>query len=252
MALTEEGRSFYAHALRVIEALDEADASVTPDCQLPHGTLRVNCVPAFATEQLAPLMPEFFSRYPDIVIEFVLGVEQSNLVDSNVDVAIHSGYVQDSSMVMRTIATSRWIICGSPAYLARHGVPVRPEDLADHNCLVQPVDSPWNRWLLSIDGRTEQIDVKGSVVANHASMLLRLAVAGLGLARIAEFFVAGAIERGEVCPVLEEFSSVQEQPIVVIYQNRRNLSPRIKIFLDFLEEKFRSRPWFRAHSNART
>jgi DNA-binding transcriptional LysR family regulator len=143
MRLTPEGQSFLDAAHRVLDAVEEAEAVVSAT---PSGTLRVRSVPTFARYQVAPLMPAFRRLYPKLRVEFVLSNERTAFLDDGADVAIASGDLPSSSLIARRIASSRWIICASPAYLAEHGTPTSPDDLDRHECLNFLMATKWNSW----------------------------------------------------------------------------------------------------------
>ena len=134
MALTPEGEKFYSAALRAIDAVEEADTAVAPN-NLHGDTLRIRSAPTFAASHLAPLIPTFRKQHPSLRIEVHLRMEVGNPLEGGMDVAIYVGDLADSSLVARPFARTRWIICASPRYLAVHGTPRTPADLARHECL---------------------------------------------------------------------------------------------------------------------
>jgi DNA-binding transcriptional LysR family regulator len=143
MRLTPEGQSFLDAAHRVLDAVEEAEAVVSAT---PSGTLRVRSVPTFARYQVAPLMPAFRRLYPKLRVEFVLSNERTAFLDDGADVAIASGDLPSSSLIARRIASSRWIICAAPSYVAEHGIPASPAELFEHECLNFSMPTQWNQW----------------------------------------------------------------------------------------------------------
>ncbi|EWY37113.1 hypothetical protein N825_21955 [Skermanella stibiiresistens SB22] len=235
MSLTPEGQSFLEAAHRVLDAMEEAEAVVSA---IPTGTLRVRSVPTFARYQVAPLMPAFRRRYPRLRIEFVLSNERTGWLDEGADVAIASGHLPSSTLISRRIASSRWIICASPSYLAEHGTPTSPDDLGRHECLNFSMRTKWNRWSGAEGGESG-----GGIVANQGDMLLALARAGTGIVRLAEFHISEDLRAGRLVALFPERQDPIEEPIYVLYQDKRNLSPRIRAFVDFLQESFAQPPW---------
>ena len=240
---TEDGAAFYRSSLAVLVALEEAEAMVMADDTQPTGTLRVHTVPAFAKYQLVRALPAFLARFPNLKLDLVLDVDHAALLSSGVDVAIHTGWIADSSLIARKFASSRWIICAAPSYLAAHGTPATPLDLLNHNCLCQPNSSPWSPWLVMADGVTTSVPVVGNVMKNLADILIEMACAGVGIVRIAEFCAADYLRSGQLVPLLQAFESTNDQPIIAYYRTRKHLSPRIRVFLDFLQEEFGQQPW---------
>jgi DNA-binding transcriptional LysR family regulator len=236
MRLTPEGQSFLDAAHRVLDAVEEAEAVVSAT---PSGTLRVRSVPTFARYQVAPLMPAFRRLYPKLRVEFVLSNERTAFLDDGADVAIASGDLPSSSLIARRIASSRWIICASPAYLAEHSMPTSPDDLDRHECLNFLMATKWNSWSTAGTG----LNTEGGILANQGDMLLALARAGAGIVRLAEFHISDDLKAGRLVTLFPEHQDRAEEPIYVLYQDKRNLSPRIRVFLTFLQEAFANPPW---------
>jgi DNA-binding transcriptional LysR family regulator len=240
MRLTPEGQSFLEAAHRVLDAMEEAEAVVS---DTPSGTLRVRSVPTFARYQVAPLMPAFRRLYPKLRVEFVLSNERTAWLDDGADVAIASGDLPSSSLIARRIASSRWIICASPSYLAEHGTPSSPDELNRHECLNFLMPTKWNRWSSAGNGMNGRLNAAGCILANQGDMLLALARAGAGIVRLAEFHISDDLRAGRLVALFPEHQDQIEEPIYVLYQDKRNLSPRIRVFLNFLQEAFAHPPW---------
>jgi DNA-binding transcriptional LysR family regulator len=236
MRLTPEGENFLEAARRVLGAVEEAKAIGSA---IPAGTLRIRCVPTFARYQLAPIIPAFRRLYPRLRIAFVLSNERTASLDDQADVAIASGDLPNSSLIARRIASSRWVICASPAYLAERGSPASPADLGRHECLNFSMQTKWNSWS-SVVGTP---NAEGGIVANQGDMLLALARAGAGIVRLAEFHISEDLRSGRLVQLFPDEQDQTEEPIYVLYQERRNLSPRIRAFVDFVERAFADTPW---------
>lgn len=236
MRLTPEGENFLEAARRVLGAVEEAKAIGSA---IPAGTLRIRCVPTFARYQLAPIIPAFRRLYPRLRIAFVLSNERTASLDDQADVAIASGDRPNSSLIARRIASSRWVICASPAYLAERGSPASPADLGRHECLNFSMQTKWNSWS-SVVGTP---NAEGGIVANQGDMLLALARAGAGIVRLAEFHISEDLRSGRLVQLFPDEQDQTEEPIYVLYQERRNLSPRIRAFVDFVERAFADTPW---------
>ena len=240
MGLTPEGQSFLEAAHRVLDAVEEAEAVVSAT---PSGTLRVRSVPTFARYQVAPLMPAFRRLYPKLRVEFMLSNERTAWLDDGADVAIASGDLPSSSLIARRIASSRWIICASPTYLQDHGTPSSLEELSQHECLNFSMQTKWNRWSNAESGINSRLNTSGGIVANQGDMLLALARAGAGIVRLAEFHISDDLRAGGLVALFPDHQDHIEEPIYVLYQDKRNLSPRIRVFLNFLQEAFAHPPW---------
>jgi len=234
--LTEAGRTLRREGMRVLETLTEAENALQHHAEATRGTLRVHSIFTFAKYQLAPAIPDFLRGNPALRIEFLLNNDPMDMAEHNIDVAIHSGTLPDSSLIARRLLASKWIVCGSPQYLARHGTPATPEDLARHNCLNFTHRTHWNHWPFTTAPRG--IPAVGNVGADQGDMLMQLALQGVGLVRLAGFHIGAEIAAGRLVPVLESFMPEHEEPLFVVYKSRKYLSPKVRAFLDFLDERF--------------
>jgi len=238
--LTEAGHTLHREGLRVLEALTEAESALQLHAEDARGTLRVHSIFTFAKYQLAPVMTEFMYENPEIRVEFLLNNDPLDMVEHNIDVAIHSGALPDSSLIARRLLGSRWIICASPDYLRRHGTPATPEDLAAHNCLNFTHRTHWNTWPLTTAPRG--VKAVGTLAADQGDMLMQLAIHGAGLVRLAEFHIRGEIEAGRLVPVLQALQPDHAEPLFMIYKSRKYLTPKVQAFIDFLDRRFRHAP----------
>lgn len=242
VVLTPEGEAFYAAALRAIDAVEEADLAVAPGNLLGE-TLRIRSMPTFGASQLAPLIPAFRRQHPSLRIEVHLRMEPGNLLEGGMDAAIHVGHLTDSSLVAKRFASTRWVICASPGYLAAHGTPRTPADLARHECLNFVPSMPASVWTVGGTGQaSRQLKIASNVVSNQGQMLLELARADLGIVRLAEFHVMEDLVQGRLIELFPDHQSLEEDPIYAVYHGRRHLSPRLRVFLDFLDASFAGSP----------
>lgn len=233
--LTEEGHEFLTAANRVVEALSDAQSIGSAE---PSGTLRIRCLPTFAKYQIAPLIPTFMGEYPKLRLDFNLTNERTDRLDDGADVAIFSGELSNSSLVARRIATSKWITCASPSYLEQRGAPQHQSELRQHSCLNFSMSTKWNRWSEDDPNSGRDFGTGSRIVANQGDMLLALARAGAGIVRLAEFHVFEDLRSGTLIQILEDEQELVE-PIFAIYHDKRNLSRRIRVFVDFLAKSFK-------------
>lgn len=242
VTLTPEGEAFYAAALQAIEAMEWTETAVH-SAKATSDTLRVRSMPTFAVSQLAPLIPKFRRLHPSLRLEVQLKIDSGNLLDGGMDVAIHVGHLADSSLVAHRFARTRWIICAAPAYLAEHGVPQHPDDLANHECLNFVPSMPASIWTAR-DGNMlpRRLKIRSNILTNQGQMLLELARSGIGIVRLAEFHVVDDLLAGRLVELFPQHQSPEEDPIYAVYQSRRHLSQRIRVFLDFLDACFLADP----------
>lgn len=234
--LTEAGHTLHREGLRVIEALTEAENALQHHAEDARGTIRVHSIFTFAKYQLAGVVGDFLADNPALRIEFLLNNDPMDMFENNIDVAIHSGPLPDSSLIAKRLLSSEWIVCGSPGYLSKHGTPMFPGDLEHHNCLNFTHCTHWNTWPFS--NMPCGIKAVGSVGADQGDMLMQLALHDVGLVRLARFHIQSEIEAGRLIPILESFQPDQEEPLFMIYKSRKYLSPKVRAFLNFLEKRF--------------
>lgn len=238
LRLTPEGESFMAAAQHVLDAIDEAESGLGQSGFAASGVLRINCALLLAQHQLAPLIPEFLARHPGIRLEIVLSAAPIDPFEHQIDVALQSGSVPDSSMIARRIASTRWSMCAAPDYLRREGTPATVQDLKRHNCLNFLPGSFRSSWPLRGGVELPAAEVRGNIGSNSAELLRSFALAGMGIVRLSDMHVEADVRSGRLVRVLEQHAPDVEEPLYVVYASRRNLSPRVRVFLDFLDEKF--------------
>jgi len=242
--LTVEGEAFYKRSRAIIQDIEEAEAAVSRAKTELAGTLRVISMVAFGNYQVAPIIPEFLDRHPGVHVDLALTDGKMDVIEAGADVGVLHGNLPDSSMIVHRLVDDRRLVVASPAYLARHGAPETPEDLLKHNCI------QWwnpqrhlNRWPFD-GGRV--ITVKGNVMVDNGETLFRMARAGAGFIRLAEFVAGAAIKAGILVPVLTEHTRDDHLPIYAIFPHRQHLAAKVRAFVDFLDEKFSPVPPWRA------
>ncbi len=240
--LTEEGSEFYERSVRILADLEEAEQAVSRADAAPRGTLRVSCGVSFGKYQISPLVSEFLTRYPDVTIELDTSDSLVDLVEEGIDVAVRFGPLSDSSMVARFLANSRRAIVAAPSYLARFGEPAHPRDLVHHNCLSFTHQVHLNEWRFKGPEGEIPVEARGNFKANNGETVFEMALAGLGIARLARFLVEPGIRAGRLKMVLQDYYRDINVPIHAIYPTRRHLSPKVRAFVDFLVEKYTPHP----------
>jgi DNA-binding transcriptional LysR family regulator len=236
LALTAEGDLFLARSRDILASIEAAEAEVTAASRLPRGHLRISVGTALAKQILGPALPVFLAKYPDITIELHVSDRQIDLVAEQVDVAIRSGALGDS-LVARKIGDATRVICASPLYLREHGSPRVPADLLQHNCLTLPGPA-WSQWPFHTHEGVNRLAVSGTFTSDNADLLLDMALAGLGIARLADFMVARALQQGTLVPLLGDSHIPETFPIHALTVPGRHRAPRIKAFIDFVVAQF--------------
>lgn len=246
LSLTDEGEAYYQRSAHILDEIDEAEQAVTRLHAAPRGRLRVTAAAAFATNQIAPLLPEFLDRYPEVHLELSVTDRIVDLVEEGFDVGVRTGALGDSSLISRLLAEDHRTICATPAHLERHGAPRTPGDLEHHNCITWTGNpGGLNDWPFEGPGGPYTVRVHGNAEVNNGEALHEMALAGLGLAHMAEYRVAPDIRMGRLVPLLAHCHRFVRLPIHVVYPHRRHLSPKVRAFVDFLAEKFTPVPPWR-------
>jgi DNA-binding transcriptional LysR family regulator len=242
--LTQEGEVFYTAAKRIVGEIDALEDQIAGQSGTPSGLLRVTTSLAFSGHQLAPVLSEFLARHPLVQVELLPTDRVIDMVEEGIDIAIRIGRLADTSFMARKIGEDKRLICAAPSYLARHGTPQRPEDLARHNCLVSRDRSQLNRWPFKRDGQVFELEVSGRVAVTEGEIQMQLALQGIGIVRLTRLTLARAIREGSLVPLLSEFAAYDDAvPIHAVYPHRRHLAPKVPAFVNFLIEKFTPPPW---------
>jgi len=244
VSLTQTGAAYSERARRILDELEAADSEASLQTRTPRGRLRVSVPVSFGFRHLAPRLKAFAGSYPEVHLDLVVSDRQVNLVEEGFDLAIRIGQLADSSLIARRIATTRLIICASPAYLAARGAPAHPRELSDHVCLGYPYWSGQNAWVFDgRDGETHKVPVKNQIWSNNGDLLLAAAVGGCGIIRQPDFIVHEALERGALIELLPDLAR-PEIGIHAVYPPAAVIPLRLRVFIDHLVETFPAdQPW---------
>ena len=242
LSLTSEGELYFARARQIVSDIDEAEAEVARSRAAPRGHLHVNTSNAFATHQLAPVLPAFLVRYPDITVELSVTDRVVDLVEDYADVTIRAGRIPDTTLSARKIAEVARVICAAPSYLAQYGAPRGPADLAKHVCISLAVGDA-TRWPFRTARGIEQFDIPARVTSDNGEVALRLALDGAGIVRLGDLLVGEPIRRGMLVPLLADVHHAEPIALSAVYLAGRHRTPKVRVFLDFLIERFSRVPW---------
>jgi DNA-binding transcriptional LysR family regulator len=239
LQLTPEGQAFYDRAVRVLSDIDEAEREAAAGAA-PRGHLRVNSNIPFGMRHVMPLVPQFLERYPEVTLDIVLSDSVFDLMQERADIAIRVGPLRDSSLVARKLGTSRMAVVASPKYIARHGVPNTPDDLANHKGVGWTFFRTIGGWPFRTGEATEQVSPPPVARASDGEAARLLALGAAGLARLALFHIAADIEAGRLVPVLEEFNPGDREDMHAVYLGQGGPLPaRVREFIKFLSDQIR-------------
>ncbi|PLZ02627.1 LysR family transcriptional regulator [Burkholderia sp. WAC0059] len=236
---TLDGQAFYERCVHVLGELDDAESSLRHVAANPRGVLRVDMHGTHATRIILPNIDDFRGRYPGIDLVVSSGDRLVDLVREGVDCVIRSGRLRDSTLVARPLATMPQVICASPGYLARFGAPGHPDDLPAAQAVrffssSGGLDYPFE---VIVDGQRRTYPVKGGVSVNDAENYVICALRGCGLIQLPRFHVEDQLRDGQLVEVLGAWAS-PDMPVTALYPYRRQLSPRVRVFVEWLGELY--------------
>ena len=238
LALTTLGEIYRDNCRRLVGELADTEAMLSAHARNPRGRLRVTAPMTFGILHLGAFIARFQERYPEVAVDLTLDDRFLDLVGEGYDLAIRIGRLEDSSLMARRLggATSRCV--AAPAYLARHGVPAHPRDLARHNCLRYLYTRRPDEWRFTRRGETVTVRVEGSLAANNGDLLREAARAGLGIARLPSFMIARELEDGTLQSLLPDWGG-EEIGVFAVHPAHRQTNPALRAFLDALLAHFR-------------
>ena len=232
LSLTTDGTAYYERVVQLLAELEEANDRVMSRDK-PRGKLTISAPHDFGHLVLAQWIPSFLQQYPELQLDLRLTDRLVDLVEEGIDVAIRMGTLEDSSLIRRHLGKIAYVVCASPEYLKMHGVPTTPEDLRHHNCL-QFINSghplPW-RFL--INGTMQEISVSGSFYSDNGYALRSNALAGLGIIYVLRFQVESDLCSQRLRSLFDG-AILPSRVVQAVFTHRRNLSPRVQVFLEFL------------------
>lgn len=233
--LTEAGEAFYRRCKPLLSELQEAESEVNAASARPTGLLRVSGSVSFCLSHVAPLLPEFTERYPELRVDIVTSNRYRDLIDDGIDVAVRTREVEaDVNITVRRLAETRRLLAASPQYLQRHGTPRTLEELQHHNLLLYTyANRPDELRFTARDGSVSVLPVKGLLEANDGQVLRAAALKHLGILVQPRYILHEDIVAGRLVPVLDEWD-LPRLTINLAYQTRRHLPAKVRCFIDFL------------------
>lgn len=238
LSLTAEGLRYAQEGEQILRDLDALEESLAGARQTPKGLLRVNATFGFGRRHLAPLISEFAQLYPEVELILELTDRPMDLLEHAVDVGIQFGSPPDARVLARRIASNRRLLCASPTYLAAAGLPASPQALARHRCIViRENTATFNNWQLTNGPDKLMVKVRGALSTNHGEVAVDWALAGHGIVLRSEWDVAGYLRSGHLSRILAPWVGDMAD-IHAIYPQRHHLSAKVRVFIDFLAERF--------------
>ncbi len=235
---TDEGRLFYERCTSILREIGKAEAEATSRSTTPSGDLKISAPMGLGRRHVAAMIQRFSDRYPDVRVQLVLSDAGLDVVDDSLDIAIRVGLPLDTGVVARKLLSQRRIVCGSPAYFDRFGVPRIPEDLIRHNCIcLVRRRGVFDKWQFEVDGQPREVRVAGTLSSNSSEVLVDWALDGKGLALLAAWDIGDALRTGKLQECLKDcWCDVIE--LYAIFVSKRHLPLRIRTFIDHIAEEF--------------
>lgn len=239
VSTTLDGQAYYQRCVRILADVEETEAGFGTSGVAPRGRLRADLQGTLARRYVLPRLPEFFARYPDIELDLGMGDRLVDLVREGVDCVLRVGELRDSSMVGRRVATLQQLTCASADYLARHGTPHTLADLQAQghravNFYSASTGKPFPFEFL-VDGQNHSLTLPGAVSVGSAEAYAACCAAGLGLVQMPRYHIEAELRSGAICEVLAPWRP-PSLPVTVLYPHARQLSPRVRVFVDWLSE----------------
>ncbi|MDX2156058.1 MAG: LysR family transcriptional regulator [Hyphomicrobiaceae bacterium] len=241
LALTDDGRAFYEHALRALEAVGEAENAVGRRQAKPTGMLRLAVPVVLGRRHIVPRMARFLARYPEVAIDLAMSDGFIDMVEQGIDLAIRVGEITDQSLVARKIGMVRRLTVASPAYLKANGTPRTPDDLKQHDCIVYTRLATGNRWHFESSHGPLSVTVAGRYRVDNSEAVREGVLSGLGIAVIPAFAFSDEITRGTVKVLLKAYEP-KLLPLNAVYPSRRYVPLRVRAMIDFLAHELEIDP----------
>lgn len=242
MSLTPEGELYLEHARRILGEIDGMEELLGVSNAIPKGLLRVNATLGFGRSHVGPLISRFVGRFPQVEVQLQLSVNPPPLTEDSYDVCIRFGAPPDARVIARRIAPNRRLLCASPAYISKHGMPTVPNDLRRHNCIgIRQGEEAYGVWrLASGRGRNAAVEVvktRGNMTTNDGEIAVNWALDGHGILMRAEWDIERHLRTGRLVPVLAQYYT-PDADIHAVYPHRHQLAARVRAFVDFVALSF--------------
>ena len=231
--LTEAGRQFYTDVVNIIASLEEAEEKIQSGRETIKGNLRIAAPLSFGIGRIAPILPIFMKRYPELKVHLQLEDRFTDLVAEGIDVAIRIGALKDSTLVATRLGSIPRVFCASPEYLATYGEPKQPGDLARHNCLLYSLLSTREDWGFATGTEAGNVEVSGSLSTNNGDVLKEAAIQGLGIVMMPTFIVEDALADGRLKAILQDYCPVPFG-LYAVRPSREFTPERVRILIEFL------------------
>jgi DNA-binding transcriptional LysR family regulator len=235
--MTDAGRLYYEQSSQALRTIEDANLRLAEARAEPSGTIRISAPVGFGDSFLTRAVFDFLGEHPKTRVELCLTDDQLNLVESGIDLAFRTGILPDSTLIARKLGSTHRILCASPDYLARRGVPEAPADLARHHCVIAGQSTASAHWMLDGPHGQETVTVSGRFAANEMQAVVAAAIAGYGVALLPRRIAEASIRDGRLGRVLADYAT-PAGGLYVVYPSSRHLSPVVKAFIELAAERW--------------
>lgn len=244
LSLTDAGQRLHRRVAPAFADIEAAERETLPKRGSPAGVLRVALPMSFGLLHVSPLLPQFMQRYPGVTLDVVFEDRQTDLVAAGVDLALRIALLKPSTLVAKRLARVRQVLVGAPAYLARHGAPSTPQELAGHRCLVYSLAAEPGVWaFMDAQGQAHRVRVRPAMTANNGLALREAVRGGAGLAMTPRFYIAEDLSAGRLREVMPAYR-LPEFHLHAVMPTRRHITPACRAFIDFLVSRFGDPPYW--------
>lgn len=242
LSLTEEGRAYYQHCKKILISVLEMEAGINASVGLVQGRLRISTPQTFGVHYLAELWARFAKEYPQVTLDIELSDRVVDLIEENYDLAIRIAQLPDSSLISRTLSCTRLVLCASPEYLSRHGTPVHPHNLVQHDVISYSYLSSGDIWTFQGPDGAVAVRTRPRMYANNGDTCRTIALAHQGIILQPDFLVYKDLNSGALVELIPQFQA-EKFNIYVVYPTRKKLPLRIRCLIDFLLDALHVVPW---------
>ena len=239
LSLTEEGRQFYGRCKTVLADVEVAEEEITAKSIAVKGLIKVNVPVSFGLWELAPLWPDFMGKYPEIDLDITFADRIVDLVEEGYDLAVRIARLPNSSLVSKKLASTRLVLCASPAYLKKHGRPRHPSELMDHTVLSYSLLSTGDQWHFEGPQGSVSVTVKPRMRTNSGDTCVAAARKGKGVVLQPSFMVNADLQSGALVELMPDYHSI-EFGIYAVYPTRQHVSPKVRALIDFLAKALKN------------
>lgn len=244
VSVTEEGGLYFERVKRALQDLQEAQDEINELQARPRGSLKVSLPQSLGRRYLNDCVAKFAATYPEVAMDISLDDRFVDPVNDGFDVVVRIGSLKDTSLIARKLASCPFVLCASPDYLAQHGHPQTPQDLARHHVLAYTGNSGVHEWRYKDKkGQNGQVSLSATFRSDSGDMLCRAAVEGVGIASLPIFYVAEELSAGRLQRLLPDYQTWPERDIHAVFQPSPYLSTRLRIFVDHLVLSCKQLPW---------